>query len=204
MIHLSTGRQLLFLSDSLSCLHSLQNQDLSYSDEISLQEILCRAHGLISDGCFYVSSYGHVGLMVGNSAAYSAAKAALLLPVSSLPVPHSDYKSLIHSQALRQWQLRWNSETENKLHVIEPRVNVINMLRLPHRGETIIHRLRIWHTYHTHGHFTSRGNSPTVLGLSSVFYSEDICSTELKWDSKITKTRNMTTRWSDYEWRCEM
>jgi len=47
---------------------------------------------------------GHVGL-AGNSAADSAAKDALLLPVSGFTVPHSDYKSLIRLQAQRQWQL---------------------------------------------------------------------------------------------------
>jgi len=31
--------------------------------------------------------------------------------------------------ALEQWQLRRNSETENKLHAIEPRANVINVFR---------------------------------------------------------------------------
>jgi len=116
-----------------------------------IAEILCRVHGLISDGSSVVFMWvpGHVGLP-GNSAADSAAKAALLL--ESLTVPHSDYKSLIRIQALRQWQLRWNSETENKLYSIEPRVNVINMLRLHRRDEIIIHRLRIGHTYLTHEH----------------------------------------------------
>jgi len=107
---------------------------------------------------------GHVGL-AGISAADSAAKADLLLPVSSLTVPHSDYKWLIRITliliriALRQWQLGWYSETENKLHSIEPRVNVINMLRLLRRDEIIIHRLRIGHTYLTHGHLL-RGETP--------------------------------------------
>jgi len=63
-------------------------------------------HGLISDGSSVVFMWvlGHVEL-AGNSVADSAAKAALLLPVSSssLTVPHSDYKSLIRIQALRQW-----------------------------------------------------------------------------------------------------
>jgi len=72
--------------------------------------------------------------------------------VSSLTVPHSDYKSLIRLQALRQWQLHWNCETENKLHSIEPRVNLINKFCLPRRDEIIIHRLRIGHTYLMHGH----------------------------------------------------
>jgi len=117
-------------------------------------------HGLISDGSsvVFVCVPGHVGL-AGNSAAECTAKTALLLPVSSLTVPHSDYKSLIRMQALRQWQLHWNSETENKLHLIEPKVIVINMLRLPHRDEITIHRLRIGHTYRTHGHLF-RGEAP--------------------------------------------
>jgi len=60
----------------------------------------------------------------------------------------------------RQWQLRWNCETENKLHSIDPRVNVINMSRLPQRDEIIIHRLRIGHTYLTHGHLL-RAETPS-------------------------------------------
>jgi len=154
MIHLPTGSQLLFLSDSLSCLQSLQNRDLSHP---LIAEILCRVHGLISDGTSVVFMWvpSHVGL-AGNSAVDSAAKAALLLPMSNLTVLHSDYKSLIRLQALRQWQLRWNSATDNKLHSIAPRVNVINMLHLPRRDEIIIHRLRIWHTYLTHGHLLQR------------------------------------------------
>jgi len=110
---------------------------------------------------------GHDGL-AGNSAADRTTKDVILLQVSSLTVPHSDYKSLIRIQALRSWQLRWNSETENKMQSIESRVNVINMLRLPRRNEIIIHRLRIGHTYLTHGHLL-RGETPSVLGLSSRF-----------------------------------
>jgi len=96
-------------------------------------------HGLISNGTSVVFMWvpSHVGL-AGNLAADSAAKAALLLLVSSLPVPHSDYKSLIRVQTLRQWQLRWNSATENKLYSIEPWVNVINVIRLPQKLGTHI------------------------------------------------------------------
>ena len=61
----------------------------------------------------------HVGL-AGNSAADIAAKAALLLPTSNLPVPSSDFCCLIRSHSLKQWQESWNSEALNKLHAIEP------------------------------------------------------------------------------------
>jgi len=103
----------------------------------------------------------HVGL-AGNSGI--AAEAALLVSVSNLTVPHSEYNSLIHTQALKQWQLLWNCETENKLHAIEPRVNVINLFCLPGRDEITIDRLRIGHTYLMHGHLL-RGKLP--IGLSS-------------------------------------
>jgi len=45
----------------------------------------------------------HVGL-AANSVADNAAKVALFLPVSNLTVPHSDYKSLFRTQALKLWQ----------------------------------------------------------------------------------------------------
>jgi len=77
-----------------------------------------------------------------------AAKPALLFPVSNLNVPNSDYHSLTRTQAGTKTVATplelWNSE---QLHAIEPRVNVINLFRLPHRDEIIIQRLRIGHTY---------------------------------------------------------
>ena len=93
----------------------------------------------------------HVGL-AGNSVADIAAKAALLLPISNLPVPPSDFCSLIRSHSLKQWQESWNSETLNKLRPIDPKVNVFHLYRLPRRYEIIIHRLRIGHSILTHGH----------------------------------------------------
>jgi len=123
-------------------------------------------HGLISDGSRVVFLWipGHVGL-AGNLAADSTAKDALHLPVYSLTVTHSDYKSLIRLQALRQWQLRWNCETGNKLHSIEPRVNVINMFRLPRRDDIIIHRFRIEHTYLTHGNLLGGEASAATIQI---------------------------------------
>jgi len=115
-------------------------------------------HGILSGGISVVFMWvpSNVGL-AGNLAADSAAKAALILPVSNLTVPDSDYNSLLRTQALKQWQLRWNFETQNKLHAIEPRVNVINLFCLTCQDEIIIHRLNISYadTYYEGRHLLS-------------------------------------------------
>jgi len=75
-------------------------------------------HGSFSGGTSVVFMW--VPSLVGlacNSAADIASKTALLLPVSTVNIPHSDYNPPICTQALKQWQLCWNSETQNKLHV---------------------------------------------------------------------------------------
>jgi len=89
-------------------------------------------HGLLSGGTSVVFMWvpSHVEL-AGYLAADIAAKVAQLLPVSNFTVPYSDYNSQVRTRALKQWKLRWNSEILNKLHNIEPRVNVINLFRLP-------------------------------------------------------------------------
>jgi len=72
--------------------------------------------------------------------------------VSNLTVPHSDYNSLMCIQALKQWQLFWNTETQKKVHATESRANVIDLFRLPRQVEIIIFRLSIGHRYLTYGH----------------------------------------------------
>jgi len=82
-------------------------------------------HGSLSVGISVVFMWvpSHVGL-AGNSAADIAAKAAQLLQVSNLTIPHSDCNSLIRTKAINQWQVRWNSQTQNIMHAIEPTVSV--------------------------------------------------------------------------------
>jgi len=69
------------------------------------------------------------------------------LPGYNLTVPHSDHCSHIRTQVLEQWQQSWNSETQNKLHAIEPRLNVINLFCWQRWDEIIFGRLKILHTY---------------------------------------------------------
>ena len=144
MVHQSADRQLLSLSDSLSCLQSLKNLDLSHP---LIADILCRVHILLSRGTQVAFMWvpSHAGL-AGNSAADIAAKAALLLPNQSTC---SCFGFLLsHRFPL------------NKLHAIEPKVNVFKLYRLPCRDEIMIHRLKIGHSFLTHGHLLRRETSP--------------------------------------------
>jgi ribonuclease HI len=102
MVHQYAERQLLFLSDSLSCLQGLKNRDPSRP---LIADILCRVHALLSRGTQVAFMWvpSHVGL-AGNSAADIASKAALLLPISNLPVPPSHFRSLIRCHSMKQWQ----------------------------------------------------------------------------------------------------
>ena len=104
--------------------------------------VLCCIHKMLLAGATHVFICSHVG-MAGNSAADTAAKAAALMPISNLTLPYSDYFPLIRTHVLKQWQSSWSLETENKLHAIEPTVNITKSNRLPRRDEIVIHRLRI-------------------------------------------------------------
>jgi hypothetical protein len=124
----------LFLSDSLSCLQSMGNRDMSHPLIAGTHKILLTDARLV-----FMWIPSHVAL-AGNSAADTAAKAALLVPVSNVTLPYSDYFPLIRTHVLNQWQASWSLETQfvNKLHATEPMVNTTKSYRLPHREERII------------------------------------------------------------------
>ena len=75
-----------------------------------------------------------------------------------------------------QWQSSWSLETENKLHAIEPTVNITKSYRPPSRDEIIIHR----HTFLTHGHLLKRDSPPQCSACQTQLTVEHVllhCST---------------------------
>src|SRR5208282_3493787 len=159
----SSNTKILILSDSLSCLQSVQNRNLNNP---FILNIITEIHTLIESGkqIFIMWIPSHIGLP-GNSAADAAAKAALNHTTSEGTVPYSDFKSTINSYTLSCWQQSWDLQTGNKLHAIVPKVGPMKSYGLPRRDEIKIRRLRIGHTRLTHSYLMKgkiHHNAPAV------------------------------------------
>ena len=154
---MSANERILILSDSMSCLQSIESQKL---DHPLILEIVTIIHRLVVDGKQLVFMWlpSHTGL-AGNVSADAAAKAALNLVESQTPVPYSGFYPLVHNYIFSNWQQLWNAEANNKLRIVEPSVKGSKPFHLPRRDECIIHRLRIGHTHFTHG-FILRNEDP--------------------------------------------
>jgi kelch-like protein 2/3 len=163
MIRNSSDRQFVILSDSLSCLQSIRNVNWMHP---MVREVLTAIHQLKVAGKSVVMFWlpSHIGIP-GNTRADDAAKAALALPQSKVLIPYSDFKPMIASHIIRQWQVIWDQETNNKLHAISPAVNSTRpLLNKSRHDEVVLHRARIGHTHITHAYLLNR-EAPPVCAL---------------------------------------
>jgi hypothetical protein len=163
--HRCSSSRFLVLTDFLSSLLGMRNRDMSRS--LIAEVISCILRMILAGielGFVWVQS--NVGL-AGNWAANIAAKAALLVPISNLALSHTDYFPVIRTYVLSQWQKSWSLETQNKLHAVEPTVNIIKSYCLPRREKISIHRLRMGQTFLTHGHLLKRDSPPQCIACQT-------------------------------------
>ena len=140
---------LVLYTDSLSALQALLNPVKANGvvhKILNLIELLSRNCRL----CF-VWIPGHAGIK-GNEKVDHLAKSALQQPVNRNYFSiYSDFKPLVKTYIQRIWQEDWDTEINNKLHEIIPNLNEKPpSVKLPRKEETIMHRLRIGHTWLTH------------------------------------------------------
>jgi len=171
-IELSSNDRFLLMTDSMSCLQSIENHKLNHP---LVLEIVVRVHQLLSDGkqLVFIWLPSHVGI-AGNSAVDAAAKAALNLPESTVVVPYSDFYPVINTRIKQCWQRSWDTEVNNKLHSIEPVIKPSKAYHLPRRDELLIHRLRIGHTHLTHAFLLKREDSPECVACQAALTVEHI------------------------------
>ena len=101
----------------------------------------------------------------GNEKADKASKMATdLQQVSSLMVPHSDFREVIHKYVMEKWQTRWNSLLDNqKLKGIRPSIEKWESSNCPNRRDSVVlTRLRIGHSYFSHAFLKMRGDDRQV------------------------------------------
>jgi len=118
---------------------------------------LCRA-GKNIKYCWVPS---HIGIY-GNEKADVAAKAAINDPeIQRIPLPCRDYYPVIREILMKNWQIEWETRTNNKLFETKKTVSPWKTASsLDRRRDVILTRLRIGHTKLTHGFLMEGGERP--------------------------------------------
>ena len=148
-IELSNHDKFLILSDSLSSLQAIHNNN--YDSPVVLN-VLEKCHFLSTSNkvvsfCWLPS---HVSMISGNERADAAAKSALSLSISDIKIPYTDLKQRINSHLVNKWQIEWNNVPFNKLQPIKKTLGETKFKDIvKRRDELVLHRVRLGHTHFT-------------------------------------------------------
>ena len=107
----------------------------------------------------------HVGID-GNELADAAARRAASAPCTRrLPLPARDFYPAVREFAHSVWQQAWGGQRDNKLRELKPVLRPWRSgSRRNRQEEVVLSRLRIGHTYATHGHILRGEDEPTCPG----------------------------------------
>ena len=160
-IEVSTDMSYLILTDSLSSLLALRG---FYPKHPIIQDILNRLTSLDQAGkvvrfCWIPS---HVGIH-GNERADAAARRAASAPcVRRLPLPARDFYPACRTFMQSEWQHAWDAQRQNKLREVKPTLEAwTSSARSARLEEVTLCRIRIGHTYATHGHLLRGEDRPS-------------------------------------------
>lgn len=109
------------------------------------------------------SSPSHIGIAGNEQADAAANKAAQLAPLTSDKLPYTDLKQTINVHFNNCWQQNWSNNTFNKLYSVKPTLGKTTFKNVNNRkDETVLHRIRIGHTYLTHNYLLREKTDQSV------------------------------------------
>lgn len=150
----------IIFTDSLSVVKALRSFHTKKNPIISeLYSALCTAyvsHQHITI-CWVPAHRGIYGNMLADETAGATVAAG---NNSSIVVPAGDLKHFVRRKLCSYWQRLWDLQRHNKLHVIKPKLDYWPPVSKVRRTEVIFCRLRIGHTYATHGYILIDGEPP--------------------------------------------
>lgn len=103
---------------------------------------------------------GHCGIAGNETADREAAAATLRNEVDVTQIPYQDLKPFIRQKLRKQWQEEWDTQTENKLYVIKPKIGKYTTEKRNRLIEVTLCRLRIGHTHGTHSYLLNGTQRP--------------------------------------------
>ncbi|WP_316399482.1 reverse transcriptase domain-containing protein [Bradyrhizobium sp. 33ap4] len=146
-------------TDSMSSLHAISSNTTRNPLVRQIRNIITSVHRNGSDLKFvWVPS--HVGI-TGNESADRAAADSLSNREGPYEIPYQDLTPLVRRAFLRKWQSFWDTQTKNKLHLVKPQIGRSpSTTHVDRLREVTLARLRIGHTYMTHGFLLRSENPP--------------------------------------------
>lgn len=130
---------------------------------------------------------GHCGIPGNEAADREAAAATLRNKVDITSVPYPDLKPVVKRKLRELWQKHWDSQTENKLHVIKPRIGRYRTEKRNRLIEVTFCRLRIGHTYGTHSYLLNGTLRPQCARCGQVLSVLHVLAECTKYDPERRK-----------------
>jgi ribonuclease HI len=158
IVHTSLRKRFIIFTDSLSCLESIQNEDLNNP---LIQNILKQYTQCIRKRKRVVLCWvpGHVGID-GNTKADRLAKEALNEQITPMQVPYTDFLPLVKDYFQNIWQERWSRSVSTlSLYAFDTKQKIFDM-ELTRKEQVNLTRVRIGHTHLTHSYHMNKGPIP--------------------------------------------
>ena len=148
LVRSSTLKKFIIFTDSLSCLQSIENEDLSNP---LIMKFLLKYKNILLQGKNLVLCWipSHVGIP-GNEKADRLAKESLEEEIRPIPMPYTDFMGIPKRYCVKLWKDMWDVTPQFLTHINPQLTRKIYDPSLSRREERALCRLRIGHTRLTH------------------------------------------------------